>query len=133
MHHQRVYMLAAALRLIVALAAAWGSEDVASTRNAHRYRPGRLLLQSQATAFFPLSPGMVFMRKHTSDAGTVFVTGEVLRDTTVVMGVECVTCVRDGCPLTASKAKRAASGMPRTARAVFGTSTKPRRRTKAAR
>ena len=29
--------------------------------------------------------------ERTSDAGTVFVTGEVLRDTTVVMGVECVT------------------------------------------
>ena len=82
-------MLAAAL-LIVALAVAACSEDVASTGTPIAIDPDDFSSRVN-NRFFPLSPGMVFTREHTSDAGTVFVTGEVLRDTRVVMGVECVT------------------------------------------
>ena len=75
--------------LIVALAVGACSEDVASTGAPITVDPKDFSSRVN-NRFFPLSPGMVSTLERTSDAGTVFVTGEVLRDTTVVMGVECV-------------------------------------------
>lgn len=87
MKHKRIAVVAAVV-LIAAIAVAC-SGDVGSTGATIAIDPVDFSSRVN-NPFFPLIPGLLFTLERTNDAGTVSVTGEVLAETEVVMGVECV-------------------------------------------